>query len=46
MLQLRDKFGALPDGNKEKVMMADLSTLEKWSLRLMKAETLNAVFDS
>ena len=42
--QLEEKFGLLPKEVKKKVITADLSDLDKWSLRLLKADTLNAVF--
>lgn len=38
--QLEYRFGELPDWAKQEIASADLRTLERWSLRLLKAKTL------
>lgn len=44
LLMLEEKFGPVSEENREKVLNADLSTQEKWSLRLLKSDTLDGVF--
>ena len=43
---LKHKFGNASPEIHEKITNADLSTLEKWSLRCMDAKSLDDVFDS
>ena len=42
--QLSQRFGTLPDWAASKIKNADLDTLEKWSLRVLSAKTLDEVF--
>ena len=42
--QLPHQFGKLPKWAKNKITQADLATLEKWSLQLLDAQSLKAVF--
>ena len=42
--QLQHRFGTLPAGTVEKIAQADLSSLEKWGLNLLDAQTLEGVF--
>jgi len=41
--QLELRFGALPNWAKQEIAAADLRTLERWSLRLLKAGSLREV---
>jgi len=43
--QLELKFGALPQGLKDKIVSADKNTLENWGLRLITADTQDKVFE-
>ncbi len=42
--QLQRRFGTVPEWANEKIAKADLPSLEEWSLRLLDAQTLEAVF--
>ena len=44
LLQLEEKFDVLSEQIKEKILNADRSTLEKWSVRFVKAKTLDDIF--
>ena len=44
LLQAEEKFGHISDTDRKKVFNADWATLEKWSLRLLKFDTLDDVF--
>jgi hypothetical protein len=44
LLQLEEKFDTLSDQIKGKILTADQSTLEKWSISFVKAKTLDDVF--
>ncbi|MEO5370607.1 MAG: hypothetical protein H7833_11115 [Magnetococcus sp. DMHC-1] len=46
LLLLEDKFGNLPVQIREKILKTERSTLEKWSLRILKANSLEEIFDS
>ena len=41
---LSERFGALPGWVEKKIADADVSTIEKWSLKLLSASTINEVF--
>ncbi|MBF0098847.1 MAG: DUF4351 domain-containing protein [Magnetococcales bacterium] len=41
--QLQHRFGDLPPWSSQKIADADLATLEKWSLRILDAPTLESV---
>jgi hypothetical protein len=43
--QLTRRFGALPDGARERIDAAPLEQLEAWSDRVLDAETLDEVFE-
>ena len=45
LLFLTDKFDNLPDEIREKVLKANRADLEKWTLRVLKATTLDSVFE-
>ena len=45
LLQLEEKFGKISDLARNKVLTADRETLEKWSLKILKSDTLNGIFD-
>ncbi|HIJ83412.1 MAG: hypothetical protein HW380_198 [Magnetococcales bacterium] len=42
--QMQHRFGSIPDWACEEISKADLSSLEEWSLRILDAATLDAVF--
>ena len=42
--QLPHRFGKLPKWATDKITLADLATLEKWSLQFLDAQSLKAVF--
>ncbi|MEO5331311.1 MAG: PD-(D/E)XK nuclease family transposase [Magnetococcus sp. YQC-5] len=42
--QLQRRFGTLPDWASLKITKADLSSLEKWGLRILDAQSLDDVF--
>ncbi|MBF0110328.1 MAG: Rpn family recombination-promoting nuclease/putative transposase [Magnetococcales bacterium] len=42
--QLQRRFGTMPDWASEKVVKADLPSLENWSLRIFDAQSLDDVF--
>jgi hypothetical protein len=44
MLEL--KFGALPPWAQDRITQADAETIESWAANLLKAETLEAVFET
>ena len=44
LLQAEEKYGQISDTDRNKVLAADRATLEKWSLRLLKSDTLDDVF--
>ena len=44
LLQVEEKFGLISDSDRKKICAADQATLEKWSLRLLKFDTLDDVF--
>lgn len=44
LLQAEEKYGQISDADRKKVLSADRITLEKWSLRLLKSDTLDGVF--
>ena len=44
LLQLEEKFGGTSASIRNKVLSADRATLEKWSLRFVRANTLDDVF--
>ena len=44
LLQAEEKYGQISDTDRKKVLSADQATLEKWSLRLLKFDTLDDVF--
>jgi predicted transposase YdaD len=41
---LERRFGALPDSARERVVTAETTILEEWSLRVLEAKTLDEVF--
>ncbi|MEO5371493.1 MAG: DUF4351 domain-containing protein, partial [Magnetococcus sp. DMHC-1] len=41
---LQRRFGTIPDWAREKVVKADVSTLEVWSLRIFDAQSLDDIF--
>ncbi len=41
---LERRFGALPDRDRERVLAADTATIEEWGLRVLDADSLEAVF--
>jgi predicted transposase YdaD len=46
LLQLREKFGSsLPGKVPEKLRSADEQTLNMWTIRILKADTLDDVFE-
>ena len=45
LLQLEEKFGEISGLIRDKVLSADRETLEKWSLRVLKSDTLDGIFD-
>ncbi|MBF0131906.1 MAG: DUF4351 domain-containing protein [Magnetococcales bacterium] len=42
--QLQHRFGAVPEWASEKIAEAEPSSLEKWSLRFVDAQSLGGVF--
>ena len=46
LLQLESKFGVISESIRNKVLAADRASLEQWSIRILKANTLDAVFGS
>jgi|SaaInl7_135m_RNA_FD_contig_31_1088098_length_432_multi_3_in_0_out_0_1 hypothetical protein len=44
--QLQYRFGDVPSWANEEITKANLTDLEKWSLRLLDAKSLDEVFDS
>ena len=44
LLQLEEKFNEVSDSIRNKVLNADRATLEKWSRRILRADTLDGVF--
>jgi hypothetical protein len=40
------KFGALPPWAQDRIAQADAETIELWAANLLKAETLEAVFET
>ncbi|MBF0177718.1 MAG: DUF4351 domain-containing protein [Magnetococcales bacterium] len=46
LLLLEGKFGELSSSIREKVFATERSLLEKWSLRLLKANSLEEIFDT
>ncbi|MBF0134860.1 MAG: DUF4351 domain-containing protein [Magnetococcales bacterium] len=46
LLQLEEKFGHLPHQIREKISKTEHPTLEKWGIRLLKANSLGEIFDS
>ena len=45
LLQLEDKFGSVSNQIRDRVLNADQTMVEQWSLRILKSDTLDAVFD-
>lgn len=45
LLMLEEKFGKISGSVRNKVLSTDRATLEKWSLRVLKSDTLDDVFD-
>jgi hypothetical protein len=41
--QLERRFGVLPDGARDRVLTADIVTIEEWALRVLDAATLEEV---
>ncbi|MBF0178050.1 MAG: DUF4351 domain-containing protein, partial [Magnetococcales bacterium] len=46
LLQLKEKFGELPEETQRKIHRAERTTLEKWSLQILRANTLDEVFQT
>ncbi|MEO5372590.1 MAG: DUF4351 domain-containing protein, partial [Magnetococcus sp. DMHC-1] len=46
LLLLEGKFGELSSSIRERVSATERPTLEKWSLRLLKANSLEEIFDT
>lgn len=44
LLMLEDKFGEISASIRNKVLSSDRATLETWSLRVLKSDTLDGVF--
>ena len=44
LLMLEAKFGEITKLVRDKVLSADRATLEKWSLQILKSDTLDSVF--
>ncbi len=41
--QIEARFGKIPKWAKKKIECADITAIEKWSIRLLKADTLKEV---
>ncbi|WP_123661255.1 hypothetical protein [Pusillimonas sp. NJUB218] len=42
---LQQKFGRLPDWASDRIHQANTSTLQRWALNVLSAETLQGVFE-
>lgn len=45
LCQLRVRFGPLPANALERIEAADVTTIERWAVRILKAQSLSEVFD-